>query len=336
MTRSFTSSHSLNQSRQHWLRWGSSVLQIESQAIAELATSLGNEFEKAIEVLLSNTGRIVVTGMGKSGHIGRKMAATFASTGAPAFFLHPAEALHGDLGMVTEQDVVIALSHSGESEEVLTIVPHLKRLPVPIISITGKPESTLAQASDLHLCTAVSQEACPLGLAPTTSTTVSLALGDALAMVLLQAHGFSTEDFARSHPGGSLGRRLLTRVRDIMHTGTELPRVHLSTPILDALGEISQKGMGMTLVVDDDNKLQGLFTDGDLRRAAALHPQTVLTSSVAQFMTRKPRTIHADILASEAVSYLEHGRITQLLVIDDSQNVIGALHLHDLLQHKLA
>lgn len=326
----------LSTPQEHWVNWGQSVLQVESRAIAELATTLDHQFENAIRLLRDIRGRIAVTGMGKSGHIGRKIAATFASTGAPAFFLHPAEALHGDLGMVTAEDVVIALSHSGESEEILTIVPHLKRLPVPIIAITGKPFSTLAQTSTVHLCTAVSQEACPLGLAPTASTTVSLALGDALAMVLLQERGFSAEDFARSHPGGTLGRRLLTRVRDLMRTGQALPYVKLSTPVLDALTEISQKGMGMTLVTDEEDQLHGIFTDGDFRRAAARNPHDVLTSPVSLFMTTAPQLIQADALATEAVTRMEHGRITQLLVTDEHQRVIGALHMHDLLQNKLA
>lgn len=321
---------------EQWLTWGKQVLSIEATSIQQLASELSTSFSEAIQLLTQVKGRIVVSGMGKSGHIGRKIAATFASTGNPAFFLHPAEALHGDLGMVTANDVIIVLSHSGESNELLAILPQLKRLAVPIISITGNPNSTLAKMATVHLCNAVSQEACPLGLAPTASTTVSLALGDALAMTLLQEHGFSTEDFARSHPGGSLGKRLLTRVQDIMRPRHTLAHVLPDATVLDALNAISKHGMGMTLVIDNADHVQGVFTDGDFRRAAAQHPHDVLNSAVSHFMSKHPRTIPADSLATAAVECMERHRVTQLLVTDERDFIVGALHMHDLLQHKLA
>jgi arabinose-5-phosphate isomerase len=319
----------------HWIAQGRTVLQTESAAIAELASTLDEAFAQAIDILHTTQGRIVVTGIGKSGHISRKMAATFSSTGAPSFFMHPAEALHGDLGMITESDCVIALSHSGENAELLFLVPHFKRLSIPMIAITGHPHSTLARMATVHLCTAVSQEACPLGLAPTASTTTSLALGDALAMVLLQVRGFSAEDFARSHPGGSLGRKLLTRVRDLMRPANQLPYVSPSASVLEALMVISEKRLGMAIIVDAQNQLLGIFTDGDFRRAAAMHSD-VLTRRVDTFMHTTPKTISPEALATEALSIMEKNSITQLIVMDNQQPIHGALHMHDLLQHKLA
>ncbi len=272
-------------------------------------------------------------GMGKSGHIARKIAATMASTGTPALFVHPAEAAHGDLGMITRQDVVLALSNSGESDEVLAILPSLKRLAIPIVSMTGNPQSTLAQQSQVHLDAAVSEEACPLNLAPTASTTVALALGDALAVALLEARGFQADDFALSHPGGSLGRKLLVLVRDLMHSGEALPMVTASMTLRDALLEISRKGLGMTAVVDEQQRLLGVYTDGDLRRTLD-RDIDLRTTSVAVVMTPNPATIDAKSLAAEAAAVMEARRINGLLVVEEGR-LVGALNMHDLLRARV-
>ncbi|GHD61654.1 KpsF/GutQ family sugar-phosphate isomerase [Jeongeupia chitinilytica] len=309
------------------------VLAIEADAITAMAARLDHRFDAACTLLLGCTGRVVVTGMGKSGHIARKIAATLASTGTPAMFVHPAEAVHGDLGMIRADDVVLALSYSGESDEVLAILPSLKRLGVKVIALAGREESTLARAADIWLDAGVAQEACPLNLAPTASTTAALALGDALAVALLDARGFKAEDFALSHPGGSLGRRLLVHVRDVMHAGEALPVVNDDVLLRDALLEISRKGMGMTAVVDGAGVLVGVFTDGDLRRALD-DGRDVLATPVAQVMTRNPLTIDADHLAAEAVQVMEQRRINGLLVLDAGK-LVGALNMHDLLRARV-
>lgn len=307
------------------------VLTIEADAIAKLAERLDAQFGAAIDAILACHGRVVVTGIGKSGHVGRKIAATLASTGTPAFFVHPAEAAHGDLGMITSADVVLALSNSGESDEVLTLLPALKRKGLTIISLTGRDGSTLAREADIHLNAQIEREACPLGLAPTTSTTAALALGDALAVTLLTARGFEAEDFALSHPGGSLGRRLLVHVRDVMHSGEALPIVQSGSSLKDALLEMTRKGLGMTAVVDADGQLQGIFTDGDLRRTldATLDLSGLVIDSV---MRPRPRTIPAHKLASEAANIMEEHKVNGLLVLDESGQLVGALNMHDLLK----
>lgn len=305
------------------------VFEIESNAVLALTDRLGSDFVDAVRLILNCHGRVVVSGMGKSGHIARKIAATMASTGTPAFFVHPAEASHGDLGMITPHDIVIALSNSGESAELLAILPLLKRQGAGLISITGSANSTLAIQSDIHLDAGVEKEACPLGLAPTSSTTAALAMGDALAVALLHARGFGPDDFARSHPGGSLGKRLLVRVSDIMHTDDELPIVHLSSRLSDALLEMSAKGLGMTAIVDDERTVIGIYTDGDLRRTLATNVD-LRTASIAEVMKRNPRTIAADRLAAEAVKQMDSLRINGLLVIDAQGKLVGAMNMHDL------
>ncbi|HEX6795640.1 MAG TPA: KpsF/GutQ family sugar-phosphate isomerase, partial [Casimicrobiaceae bacterium] len=278
---------------------------------------------------------VVVSGIGKSGHVARKLAATLASTGTPAFFVHPAEAGHGDLGMITADDVVVMLSNSGETDELMLLTPHLKRQGAALIALTGNEKSSLAQSADVHLDAAVDAEACPLGLAPTASTTAALALGDALALALLDARGFSVEDFARSHPGGALGRRLLTRVRDVMRVGDALPRVTKTATLAEAIGEITSKGMGMTVVVDAGDRIAGVFTDGDLRRSLsrAVDPKT---ASVADFMTKSPRTIGAEQLAADCIVLMETPpKITSLLVADDEGTLIGAVQMHDLFRARV-
>ncbi|GGP23504.1 KpsF/GutQ family sugar-phosphate isomerase [Silvimonas iriomotensis] len=309
------------------------VLSIEATAIGNIASKLDAAFGQACALMLACQGRIVVTGMGKSGHIARKIAATMSSTGSPALFLHPAEAAHGDLGMITANDVVLALSYSGESDELLTILPSIKRLGVPLIAMTGNAKSTLAREAQIWLDSSVEQEACPLNLAPTASTTVALALGDALAVAMLEERDFSAEDFAHSHPGGSLGRRLLVRVSDVMRQGDELPMVQLDTPLRDALMEISRKGLGMTAVMDDQNRLAGIFTDGDLRRALD-RGVDVHQTRVLEVMTRNPITIEAGKLAAEAVRIMEERRIGALLVTTGGQ-LSGALNMHDLLRARV-
>lgn len=310
------------------------VLHIEAAAVAALASRIGPAFADAVELILARHGRVVVTGIGKSGHIGRKMAATLASTGTPAYFVHAAEAAHGDLGMITSEDVVIALSNSGASDELLTIVPLVKRQGASLIAMTGNPASPLALEADIHLDAAVNEEACPLNLAPTASTTASLALGDALAVALLDARGFSSEDFARAHPGGALGRRLLTHVRDVMRPAASVPRTHQSALVTTALLEMSRGGLGMTAVVDDHGEVIGIFTDGDLRRAIE-RGADIGKSILADVMTTMPQSIEANALAVTAAEMMERRRISQLLVVDDAGRLMGALNTHDLMQAKV-
>jgi len=307
---------------------------IEISALQALEARLGDEFVRAVSMLLNCEGRVVVTGIGKSGHVAKKIAATLASTGTPSFFMHAAEAIHGDLGMITRHDVVLAISYSGAAQELLTVLSVAKRMGVPLIAITGHAKSELAQAADLHLDAHVRQEACPLNLAPTASTTATMALGDALAVACLEARGFSAEDFARSHPGGALGRRLLTLVSDIMRTGDALPIVHPETSMPDALREMSHKGMGMTIVVDDTHKPVGIFTDGDLRRLIEQRGD-IRPLVVADGMTTHPRSVLPEAMAVEAATLLDANRLTQLLVVDASGTLVGALHMHDLLAAKV-
>lgn len=307
------------------------TLEIEASAVSRLGDRLDHAFPEAVALLLGCQGRVVVSGMGKSGHIGGKIAATLASTGTPAFFMHPAEASHGDLGMITGQDVVIALSNSGESAEIAAIVPLLKRRGARLISMTGNPASTLAREADIHLDASVAQEACPLNLAPTASTTAALALGDALAVAVLYARGFTAEDFARTHPGGALGRRLLVHVRDLMHKDAALPTVGASASLKEALLEMTRKGLGMTAIVDGDRRLLGIFTDGDLRRLLD-DDVDVRSASIAEVMKRDPRTISEDALAVEAVRMMEDFKINGLLALNAAGQVSGALNMHDLLR----
>ncbi|WP_454455314.1 KpsF/GutQ family sugar-phosphate isomerase [Thauera phenylacetica] len=310
------------------------VLRIEADAVLALGARIGEEFERAVEIILARHGRVIVTGVGKSGHIGRKLAATLASTGTPAYFVHAAEAAHGDLGMITPEDVVIALSNSGSSEELLTIVPLVKRQGARLIAMTGKPDSPLAREADAHLDAGVAEEACPLNLAPTASTTAALALGDALAVALLDARGFAAEDFARSHPGGALGRRLLTHVGDVMRPAQAVPRVGSDAPLTQALLAMTSGGMGMTAVVDTDEVPVGIFTDGDLRRALEKGCD-VRSARVSEVMTRNPRNIAPGALAAEAAATMENLRISQLLVLDQAGRLAGALTTHDLMLAKV-
>jgi arabinose-5-phosphate isomerase len=307
------------------------AIEIERDSITLLIDRIDEQFSKACQILLNCKGRVVVTGMGKSGHIGKKIAATLASTGTPSFFVHPGEASHGDLGMITSNDVVIAISNSGNTSEVVTILPLIKRMEAPLISMTGSTTSLLAQEADSNLDVSVETEACPLGLAPTSSTTATLVMGDALAIALLEARGFSAEDFAFSHPGGSLGRRLLLKVSDIMHSGKRIPSVNHNVPLSNALLEMSEKGLGMTAITDDEGKLCGLFTDGDLRRALD-KTIDIHNTCIDKVMNTHCKTIHANILAAEALAIMEDNKINGLIVTDDKQNVVGALNMHDLLQ----
>jgi arabinose-5-phosphate isomerase len=316
---------------QRLVEMGREALRIEARAVAALVDRLGDDFARACRTLLACPGRVVVSGMGKSGHIGGKIAATLASTGTPAFFLHPAEASHGDLGMVTKGDVVLVISYSGETAELLTILPLFKRMDAPLIAMTGNPQSTLAREADVHLDISVPAEACPLNLAPTASTTATLAMGDALAVALLKHRGFTEADFARSHPGGSLGRRLLLRVSDVMRRGDDLPMVQPETPLTQGLLEMSRKRLGLTAVVDGDRKVVGIFTDGDLRRALDRRID-VHGSTMADVMTRGPRSIGPDELAAEAVLMMEKHSINGLLVLDEAGRLAGALNVHDLLR----
>jgi len=305
------------------------VLEIEARAIQEIAPRLGKDFLAACELCLGCEGRVVVTGMGKSGHIAGKIAATLASTGTPAFFVHPAEASHGDFGMITRKDVVIALSNSGETNELITLLPLLKRLGVDLITFVGNLQSTLAGASHIALDISVNQEACPLNLAPTASTTAALAMGDALAVALLESRGFTEEDFALSHPGGSLGRQLLLRIEDLMHSGDEIPRVSPETTLADGLIEITSKGLGMTAVTDNKSQLLGIFTDGDLRRTLD-QGIDLRTAKIQEVMTTKCKTVMADTLAAEAVHIMEQYKINSLVVVNEENHVVGALNIHDL------
>jgi len=317
--------------KQQRLALAREVLNIEADALRSMAQRLEDSFLAAVELVLACTGRIIVTGIGKSGHIGCKIAATLASTGTPSFFMHPAEAAHGDLGMVTTSDVILALSNSGESDEVIALLPALKRKGIPIIAMTGRPQSTLAREASVHLDAAVEKEACTLGLAPTTSTTAALALGDALAVTLLDARQFRPEDFALSHPGGSLGRRLLVHIRDVMHSGDALPVVPLGTSLKDALLEMTRKGLGMTAVLAADGTLAGIFTDGDLRRTLD-RSLDLAGLSIDDVMHPQPRTIAANLLATEAAKEMELRKINGLLVVDEHGRLIGALNMHDLLK----
>lgn len=313
------------------LRTARDVLDTEASAVAALAGRLDGNFAAACRLMLACRGRVVVTGMGKSGHVAGKLAATLASTGTPAFFVHPGEASHGDLGMITGDDLVLALSNSGETSELVTILPLIKRLGVKLISLTGKPDSTMAKTADVHLDVSVAREACPHNLAPTASTTAALAMGDALAVALLEARGFTQEDFARSHPGGSLGRRLLLRVEDIMHKGERIPSVAAGTPLSQALMEMTRKGLGMTAIVDAQGKVAGIYTDGDLRRT--LDKQVdVHKAKVDDVMTRDCTVVKAEALAGEALHLMESRRFNGLLVVDDNRKLVGALNMHDLLR----
>lgn len=315
-------------------RSASQVLEIEQQAIAGLHQYLNEAFDRACEMILHCGGKIVVTGMGKSGHVGSKIAATLASTGTPAFFLHPGEASHGDLGMISEGDLIIAISNSGESDEILALLPVLKRRGIPLISMTGKPESTMAREANVHLCIRVEREACPLGLAPTSSTTATLVMGDALAVALLEARGFTADDFALSHPGGALGKRLLLRVSDIMHAGDALPLVSNEASISEALLEVSRKGLGMTGIVAADGTLAGIFTDGDLRRI--LDQQVdIHHTSISQVMTANGITVGPEMMAAEAVKLMETRKINGLLVVDAQRRPLGAFNMHDLLRARV-
>lgn len=313
-----------------WIDWGRYVLEKQLNSLSALPSQLGHSFAAACDLLLSTRDRIIVTGIGKSGHIGRKIAATLASTGTPSFFVHPGEAFHGDLGMITRNDAILALSYSGETDEVIRLVPALKSRECPILSLTGREDSTLAQLSDVHLSIAMDSEACFLGLAPTTSTTATLLMGDALAMALQRARGFTPEDFAYSHPGGSLGKQLLLRVRDVMHTGDAIPIVPKDMPVADALMEMTHKRLGCSAVVDDE-QLLGIFTDGDLRRT--LHRRVDLsTTPIHAVMTESPITVSPDQKAADVLNLMRKHAISQLLVIDDQEHLIGAFNMVDLMR----
>ncbi|WP_024889739.1 KpsF/GutQ family sugar-phosphate isomerase [Luteimonas huabeiensis] len=314
---------------------GRRAIEIETRALAAVGARIDGAFSAACRLLMACRGRVVCTGMGKSGHIARKIAATLASTGTPAFFVHPGEAGHGDLGMITDADAVLALSYSGESEEILTLLPVFKRQGNPLIAMTGRERSTLARAADVHLDVSVPAEACPLHLAPTSSTTASLAMGDALAVALLEARGFTADDFARSHPAGALGRRLLLHIADVMHVGEEIPSVGIDATLGDVLLEMSRKRLGMTAVVDADGRLAGLFTDGDVRRTLADERIDIRATRIAEVMTRSPITIGADALAAEAARLMETHKISALLVLDAERRVVGALNVHDLLRARV-
>ena len=313
------------------LESGRKVIRVEAEAVETLAKRLDENFAKAVLMILECPGRVVVTGMGKSGHIAGKIAATLASTGTPAFFVHPGEASHGDLGMITAADVLLALSNSGETGEIVTILPIIKRLDVPLIAMTGNPESTLSLAASANINVSVEKEACPLGLAPTASTTAALAMGDALAVALLESRGFTEEDFARSHPGGALGRRLLLLIDDLMHTGDAIPRVSVDTSLTDALMEMTRKGLGMTVVVDDQDRVAGVYTDGDLRRSID-HKIDLHDAVVRDVMTAAPKTVQPGMLAAEALQIMDKTKINALPVVDADNKLVGALNMHDMLR----
>ncbi|MDN8244539.1 KpsF/GutQ family sugar-phosphate isomerase [Acinetobacter baumannii] len=308
------------------------TLRIEQQAIDILATQIDDRFNRACEILLQCKGRVVITGMGKSGHIGRKMAATFASTGTPSFFMHPGEAGHGDLGMLVRGDVLIAISNSGKSDEIMMLMPLIKHLGVPLITISRDDKGPMPQNADIALTLGESDEACPLGLAPTSSTTATLVLGDALAVALLEARGFTADDFARSHPAGALGKRLLLHVKHLMHTGDELPKVSPNTPMNQVLYEISNKRLGLTTIVDEQDHLLGIFTDGDLRRLIDKQQGFDVNLPVSEVMTKKPSTISQEARAVEALQQLNQKKISQFVVVDDQNKVIGVISMHDLIQ----
>ena len=307
------------------------TIDLAAEAISQLKEKINKQFEQACNIILQCEGRVAVTGMGKSGHIANKIASTLASTGTPAFFLHPAEASHGDLGMITSADVVLAISNSGSTSEIMTIIPRLKRLDVPIISMTGNSQSEVAKAAAVHLCIQVAREACPMNLAPTTSTTASLVLGDALAISLLETRGFSEYDFAMSHPGGALGRKLLLRARDLMHENTSVPRVYFNDCVQTALIEMTEKGFGVTAIFDISERLVGIFTDGDLRRMTS-QGLNIGDTLVKDVMSANPKTISGDVLAAEALNIMEDLSITTLLITDDSNCLCGILHMHDLVR----
>jgi arabinose-5-phosphate isomerase len=317
------------------LATGLSVVEIEIHALQALRERLDGSFSDACHLVLACRGRVVATGMGKSGHIARKIAATLASTGTPAFYVHPGEASHGDLGMITDADVVLALSNSGETDELLTIIPALKRQGIPLIVMSGRPNSSVAQLADVHLDVSIPEEACPLGLAPTSSTTAALVMGDALAVALLEARGFTSEDFARSHPAGSLGRRLLLHIRDVMHAGDAVPSVTAEASLTEALVEMSRKRLGMTGIVDAQQRLLGVFTDGDLRRALDDPTIDLRTAMISEVMSRNPKAIGPEQLAVEAAHLMETHKISALFVIDDERRVVGALNIHDLLRARV-
>lgn len=317
--------------KQSFIASAQRTIRMEAEAVAALEPRIAGSFIKACDILLQTRGRVIVTGMGKSGHIARKIAATLASTGTPAFFVHPGEASHGDMGMITANDSVIALSNSGAVPEILTLLPLLKRLGIGLISMTGNSESMLARSSDAHLDTGVETEACPLDLAPTSSTTTALVMGDALAIALLEARGFTAEDFAFSHPGGTLGKQLLLKVEDVMHSGIDVPRVGLSTMLSEALLEISSKGLGMTTVIDDIGALAGVFTDGDLRRV--LDSQVDIQSTpISELMIEECKTIETGMLAAESLRIMEQYKISSLVVTDKEKSIAGIVHLNDLLK----
>ena len=314
---------------------GRRVIEIETRGLDAIAARIDGAFTVACEAMLACRGRVVCTGMGKSGHVARKIAATLASTGTPSFYMHPGEAGHGDLGMVTDADIVLALSYSGESDELLMLLPVLKRQGNVLVAMTGRTDSSLAREADVHLDVSVPAEACPLDLAPTASTTAALAMGDALAVALLEARGFTAEDFARSHPAGSLGRRLLLHIRDVMHGGDEVPRVRETATLSETLVEMSRKRLGMSAVVDGDGRLLGLYTDGDLRRTLDDASVDMRSTPISMVMTRSPKTIGADALAVEAAQLMEAHKINALLVVDDDRRVVGALNIHDLLRARV-
>jgi len=313
---------------------GRAVIKTETNAVENLSDRIDQNFVTACLQILKCSGRTVVIGMGKSGHIGSKIAATLASTGTPSFFVHPGEASHGDLGMITENDVVLALSNSGETDEIITLLPVIKRLNVPLITLTGNAESTLAKSATVNIDISVAQEACPLGLAPTASTTATLVMGDAIAIALLEARGFSAEDFAQAHPGGILGRRLLLHVEDIMHTGSAIPSVSTESLLSNTLVEMTEKGLGTTAIVDENNHVIGIFTDGDLRRTLDANVD-VHQVKIDEVMTRNCKTISKDLLAAEALAIMEEYKINALLIIDDEEKLIGAINMHDLLRARV-
>lgn len=315
----------------NFCKLGLAVIETEAQAVFELTQRLDHRFEEACQLLLACKGRVVVTGMGKSGHIGSKLAATFSSTGTPSFFMHPGEASHGDLGMITKQDTVLAISHSGYTNEIITLLPLLKRLEVPLITLTGNEESTLAKAANVNIDISIKQEACPLGLAPTTSTTVALVMGDALAIALLQVRGFSAEDFALAHPGGSLGRRLLLRIDELCHHGSELPLIAEQATVSEALIEVTAKKLGMTCVVDSHGYLVGVYTDGDVRRTLTQN-YDINTTAISSVMSRNCKTITKGMLAAEALAIMQKYSITSLVVVDEQKRPAAVIHLHDLLR----
>lgn len=319
----------------YFCQLGLAVIEAETKAISQLATRIDEKFSHACDYLIACQGRVIVIGIGKSGHIANKIASTLASTGTPAFFVHPGEAAHGDMGMIRQEDVILAISNSGSTEEIIILLPLIKRLNIPLISLTGNPQSVIAQASTVHIDVSVEEEACPLGLAPTSSTTAALVMGDALAIALLQAKGFTAEDFALSHPGGQLGRQLLLRVDQLLHTEKEIPLVFLGTTIADALIEITQKKLGMTCVIHPDGQLAGVFTDGDIRRVLNKNVD-IHNTHIEAVMSSHPKTIHFGLLAAEALQIMQSYQITSLIAVDDAHFPKGVIHLHDLLRAGVA